>query len=559
MFRLKTMKNKIYIFLILLLTTAVFAQQKQVTTSIDTTKNKIGAEFKLTLKTNVDTLSKVVFPNAKSFGALEVIQSYPIDTIRKNDRYELVKKYGLTQFDSGKYTIPSVKILINNKAFLSDSLKVEVANVQVDTLKQKMYDIKDIVPANNGIGDWWKYLLALLLIVGIAALIYWYIKKRQKEKIEEEIYKTPIEKATSLLNNLEKKELWQHGEVKAYYSELTDIVRNYIEEAIDIPAMESTTSELIEGLKTASQKKKMKLSKETIDSLFVVLKQADLVKFAKSKPMDFEITEDRKKIERAIVTLDKAIPVVVENADEMLLNEMQRQEQLKRELKKRRNKRIIITAVSVFLLLFVTTTYFVATKGFDYVIDNVFGNSSKELLEGEWIKSEYGNPSVRVETPKVLKRVDLTKTLPKNGMALIKEMQSFAYGSLSNNFYIMVSTLQYKQDPSASEQAKQTQIDLAKSLDGALKAMESQGAQNMIVKQEDFETKEGIKGIKGYGTFSKIDGENKNSTKLYYEVLIFSQEGGLQQIMIVHEEGDKYANEISDRILASVELQNTKQ
>lgn len=543
------MKIKLYL-LLLLLTTAVFAQQKQVTTSIDTTKNKIGAEFKLTLKTNVDTLSKVVFPNAKSFGALEVIQSYPIDTIRKNDRYELIKKYGLTQFDSGKYMIPSIKILINNKVFLSDSLKVEVANVPVDTLKQKMYDIKDIVPANNGIGDWWKYLLGLFLIAGFGALVYWYIKKRQKEKIEEEIYKTPIEKATSLLNNLEKKELWQHGEVKAYYSELTDIVRNYIEEAIDIPAMESTTSELIEGLKTASQKKKMKLSKETIDSLFVVLKQADLVKFAKSKPLDFEITEDRKKIERAIVTLDKSIPVVVENADEMLLNEMQRQEQLKRELKKRRNKRILITVVSVFMLLFTTTTYFIITKGFDYVIDNVFGNSSKELLEGEWIKSEYGNPSVRVETPKVLKRVDLTKTLPKNGMALIKEMQSFAYGSLSSNFYIMVSTLQYKQ---------QTQIDLSKSLEGALQSMESQGAQNMIVKQEDFETKEGIKGIKGYGTFSKIDGENQNSTKLYYEVLIFSQEGGLQQIIIVHEEGDKYANEISDRILASVELQNTRQ
>jgi len=538
------------IILLLLLTTAVFAQQKQVLTSIDTTKNKIGAEFKLTLKTNVDTLSKVVFPNAKNFGALEVIYSYPIDTIRNNDRYELVKKYGLTQFDSGRYMIPSVKILINKKAFLSDSIQVEVANVQVDTLKQKMYDIKDIAPANEGIGDWWKYLLVLLVIAGIGAFVYWYIKKRQTKKIEEEIYKTPIEKATTLLNNLEKKELWQHGEVKAYYSELTDIVRNYIEEAIEIPAMESTTSELIEGLKTASQKKKMKLSKETIDSLFVVLKQADLVKFAKSKPLDFEITEDRKKIEKAIVTLDKAIPVVIENADEMLLNEMQRQEQLKRELKKRRNKRIIITAVSVFMLLFVTTSYFIITKGFDYVIDNVFGNSSKELLEGEWIKSEYGNPIVRIETPKVLKRTDLTKTLPKNGMALIKEMQSFAYGSLSNNFYIMVSTLQFKQ---------QTEIDLAKSLDGALQSMESQGAQNMIVKQEDFETKEGIKGIKGYGTFSKIDGENKSSTKLYYEVLIFSQEGGLQQIIIVHEEGDKYANEISDRILSSVELQNTKQ
>lgn len=552
------MKIKLYL-LLLLLSTAVFAQQKQVTTSIDTTRNKIGAEFKLTLKTNIDTLSKVVFPNAKNFGALEVIMSYPIDTIRKNDRYELIKKYGLTQFDSGKYTIPSIRILINNKVFLSDSLKVEVANVQVDTLKQKMYDIKDIAPANEGIGDWWKYLFGLLLVCGIGALVYWYIKKRQSEKIAEEVYKTPIEKATSLLNILEKKELWQHGEVKAYYSELTDIVRNYIEEAIDIPAMESTTSELIEGLKTASQKKKMKLSKETIDNLFVVLKQADLVKFAKSKPMDFEITEDRKKIERAIVTLDKSIPIVVENEDEMLLNEMQRQKQLKRELKKRRKKRIIISAASVFLLLFVTTTYFVASRGLDFVIDNVFGNSSKELLEGEWVKSAYGNPSVRIETPQVLMRVDLTKTLPQNGMALIKDMESFAFGNLKDSFYILVSTLHYKQDPSTGEQSEPKQIDLSKSLDGVLKTMESQGAQNMIVKQEDFETKEGIKGIKGYGTFSKIDESNKSSTKLYYEVIIFSQEGGLQQVMIVHEEGDKYANEMSDRIISSIELQKAQQ
>jgi hypothetical protein len=539
------------LLLYFLFSTTVFAQQKQVTTSIDITKNKIGAEFKLTLKTNVDTLSKVVFPSARNFGALEVIQSYPIDTIRKNDRYELIKKYGLTQFDSGRYTIPSIKILINNKAFLTDSIKVEVANVQVDTLKQKMYDIKDIVKANDGIGDWWKYLLALVLIGGLGALVYWYFKIRQKEKTEEVIYKTPIEKATTLLNNLEKKELWQQGEVKAYYSELTDIVRNYIEEAIEIPAMESTTSELIEGLKVASQKKKMKLSKETIENLFVVLKQADLVKFAKSKPLDFEITEDRKKIEKAIVTLDKAIPVVVEAEDDMLLNEMQRQEQLKKEFLKQKKKRIVTAVVSVFLLFFVVTSFFVVTKGFDYVIDNVFGNSSKELLEGEWVKSEYGSPILRINTPKVLVRTDLKKILPKNGTALIKDMQSFTFGSFNDNFYIMVSTLHYKEE---------TKIDLAKSLDAALQSLEAQGAQNMIVKQEDFETNEGgIKGIKGYGTFSKIDGESQSSTKFYYETLIFSQEGGLQQIIIVHEEGDKYANEISDKIVSSVELQNTKQ
>lgn len=549
------MKKHLYL-LILLLSTAVFAQQKQVVTSIDTIKNKIGAEFKLAIKTTVDTSSKVIFPNLKNFGALEVIQFYPIDTVKMDGRYELIKKYGLTQFDSGRYVVPSIKIFINSKPFFTDSLLVEVANVQVDTLKQKMFDIKDIAPADNPIGDWWKYLLIIALIVGIGAFIYWFIKKRQEKKILEEIYKTPIEKATSLLDTLEKKELWQKGEVKAYYSELTDIARNYIEEAIEIPAMESTTSELIQGLRAASVKKKMTLSQEIIENLERVLKQADLVKFAKSKPLDFEITEDRNKIQKVIVTLDDSIPVEVPVEEEMLLNEVQRQKQIQIQLRKQRKKRIVTAVVSVIFLLVATTTFFIVTKGFDYVKDNIIGHPTKELLEGEWVKSEYGNPGIIIETPKVLKRVDLTKTLPKNGMALIKEMQSFAYGSVLDRFYVMVSTLKFKQDPSASEQAKQTEIDLAKSMDGALESLEAQGAQNMIVKQEDFETNEGVKGLKAYGTFSQIDRDNKTTAKMYYEAILFSQEGGLQQILLFHEEGDKYGNEISERILNTVELKH---
>ncbi|MFT5253424.1 MAG: flagellar basal body-associated protein FliL, partial [Flavobacteriales bacterium] len=420
------MKKNIYLLIILLCST-VFAQQKRVVTSIDTTKNKIGAEFKLTIKTATDTLSKVVFPKLKNIGALEVIQSYPVDTIKNNDRYELIKKYGLTQFDSGKYTIPSIKILINNKSYLTDSIVVEVANVQVDTLKQKMFDIKDIQPAKSEMGDWWKYLLIIALIVGVGAAVYWYLKKYQKKKIEAEVYKTPIEKATSLLNSLEQKELWQKGEVKEYYSELTDIARNYIEEAIEIPAMESTTSELIVALRAASLKKKMSVSQETIENLERVLKQADLVKFAKSKPLDFEITEDRNKIQKAILTLDNAIPVEVPEEEDTLLNEAQRQKHVQIQLKKKRNKRIAISVASVLMLLTLTTAYFIVTKGFTYVKDNIIGHPTKELLESEWVKSEYGNPSIRIETPKVLKRIDLTKSLPKNGLALIRDMQSFVY------------------------------------------------------------------------------------------------------------------------------------
>ncbi|MBS7786093.1 hypothetical protein KIH23_02190 [Flavobacterium sp. CYK-55] len=539
------MKSKLYILGILLCAMSLQAQQKQVITAVDKTKNKIGAEFKLTLKTTVDTAARVVFPEPKTLGALEVINSYKIDTVAQGNRYELIKKYGLTQFDSGRYTLPSIKVLINNKPFYSDSLRVEVQNVQVDTLRQKMYDIKPIAAAPSDYSWMWKWFIALVLLAVSVWFAYRYIKNRQKKKIEEEVYKTPIEKATQLLNTLEQKQLWQKGEVKTYYSELTNIARNYIEEAIEIPAMESTTAELIEALQRASIKKKMTLTPETVENLQRVLQQADLVKFAKSKPLDFEIAEDRKKIEKTIVTLDQSIPAVEVVEEESLLNEMQRQEQIKQQLRKNRKKRIVFVSVFVISFAIAAFTGAVLVKGYTFVKDTIIGNNSKELLEGEWVSSEYGNPSVAIQTPQVLTRIDLSKTLPPEGMALIKEMQSFIFGSLNAKFMVMVSTTKLKQS---------TEIDLTKASESSMQYYQAMGAQNMIVKQEEFSTKEGLKGLRSYGTFSMIDKLTKSSGKFYYEVLLFNQEGGLQQITMVYEEGDQYAGQISERILNSVEL-----
>ena len=542
------MKLKLYI-LFLLISTSLFAQK--VTTSIDSTKKKIGAEFKLTLKTDVDTLSKVKFPNVKFFGALEVIQSYKIDTVKNGARYELIKKYGLTQFDSGKYTIPRIPVLINGKPSFSDSIKVEVNDVKVDTLKQKMYDIKDIAKVESPLGSWWIYLLILLAIGVIGYFVYKYIKKRQSEpKVEAIIFKSPIEKATSLLQQLEKKELWQKGEIKNYYSELTDIARNYIEEEIHIPAMESTTSELIEALRKAAKQKKLKLSNETVENLEKVLKQADLVKFAKVKPLDFEIEEDKKRISSSIVTIHKSIPEVVEDNDELALwNEQQKELARLQKLKKQKRVRIITTIGIVLGMLMLFVLSLIYFKGFDYVKDNFLGHPTKDLVEGEWIYSEYGNPAIKIETPKVLKRMDASKTLPKDAAALIKAMQLFVYGSMLDDFYITVATSTFKQE---------VQLDLDKAVEGSLKALESQGAQNIIVKTEDFDTQQGIKGKKAYGTMTVLNKIKGKSTKMYYELLLFGQNNGLQQILILHREDDKYGQQIGERILNSVELKVTQ-
>lgn len=533
------MKIKLYI-LFFLLSTSLFAQK--VTTSIDRTKNKIGAEFKLTLKTTVDTASKVTFSNAKNFGNLEVIRSYPIDTIKKDNVYELIKKYGLTQFDSGKYVVPKIPVLINNKPVFSDSIAVEVNNVAVDTLKQKMYDIKDIIPVESGIGNWWKYLLGFLLIIGLGFLVYYFIKKRQSKKLEEVVYKTPIEKATSLIKILETKQLWQKGEIKTYYSELTDITRNYIEEEIQVPAMESTTSELIQALRKVANQKKLKLSKETLANLEKVLKQADLVKFAKSKPLDYEIEEDKNRIVNSIITIHKSIPEVKIEEGESALDELQKE----KLLKAKKSKRVFWSVFIAISILFITLITLVLTKGVDFVKDSLLGHPTKELVEGEWIYSEYGNPAVKIETPKVLKRTDVSASLPKEGLALIKEMQTFTYGSMLDNFFLSVSTFKYKQEG---------EIDLNKVLDGSIQMMEAQGAINILVKPEEFSTPQGVNGIRGTGSLSMTNPLDKNkNTKMHYETLIFNQNGGLQQIIIMYQNDDQYAEIIAKRVLNSVEL-----
>ncbi|MCF8320055.1 MAG: BatD family protein [Flavobacterium sp.] len=532
------MKVKYYI-LFLLISMSLFAQ-KQVETKIDVTKNKIGAQFNLTYKTTVDTASKVVFPTLKNFGRMEVIRSYVVDTIKNGARYELIKKYGVTQFDSGKYVIPSLKILINNKVFATDSILVEVSDVPVDTLKQKLFDIKPIAESEFQLGNFWKYFLILLLILGLGALAYWLIKKYKNKQVEEvEELKSPIERATILLKNLEKKELWQKGAVKEYYSELTDIARNYIEEAIEIPAMESTTSELIIALRAASIKKKMTVSAETLENLERVLKQADLVKFAKSRPVDFEIAEDKNKIEKAILTLDKSIPIEIEpEEDTSEWDEMRRLQKLKKEKKTK-----ILTAVGIGIGAIVALFIFlVATKGFDYVKDNIIGSPTKDLVEGQWVSSEYGNPKMYIETPKVLTRIDTSKLFPTEVTKMIKEASVFTYGSLQSNFYIALATAVPKQE---------VDYDLQKGLEEVIDTL---GGQNVILKQEEFQTKMGISGLKGFGTMVMLDPISKSSVKLYFEIILFKENGGYQQVIVFHEEGDKYAEQISEKVMNSIEF-----
>lgn len=534
-------RTKLYTVLFLLAAITVFGQNKQVQASIDSTKIRIGSQFNLTLKAKVDTSASVNFPEGKTFGSLEVLQSYPIDTIKDGAMYELVKKYGLTQFDSGRYVVPSLPVIINNKSIRTDSLLVEVRNIEVDTLKQKMFDIKPVLEAKSDTAFWY-WLLAILAGIGAAAYgVWWYLKKRKKPapKAAKEVFVSPIEKATIELQNLEKKELLQKGAVKDYYSELTNIARTYIEEAIHVPAMESTTSELIEAMQLAVRKKRMNLTQDTFEQLEKILRTADMVKFAKSRPLDFEIAEDRSRIEKTIVVIDKSIPEEKEEDD--LHTHLWLEAQRKKKEKRRRNM-IIGGSIAVVLIAIISS---IGIFGMSYLKDNILGHPTKELLEGEWVKSEYGNPGVIIETPKVLKRADVNSMVPKDALANVKDINMFLYGSMFDKFYVLVSTTTFKEP---------LDVDLNATLESTLKAMEAKGASNVLVKSEEFNTDKGVTGIRAYGNLSMPDPITKKPTRAYYEILFFKQAQGLQQVMIQHEEGDEYAMQILERIKKSVEL-----
>ena len=535
--------KKLYAILFLFVALTAFGQQKPVQTSIDSTKIKIGSQAKLTLKATVDTSAKVSFPQGKMFGQLEVINSYPVDTIRKGAIYELVKKYGLTQFDSGRYVIPRLPVVINNKTIQTDSLALEVNNIVVDTLKQKMFDIKPVVTVKNDYSVWIWFFITLLVLGGIGYGTWWYLKKRKQQPVKAipTVVITPIEKATAELQNLEKKELLQRGEVKEYYSELSDIARTYIEEAVHIPAKESTTGELIEAMRNAVLRKKMSLKQDTFEQLEEVLRAADMVKFAKSRPLDFEIAQDRNRIEKTIVVIDRSIPEETPEDED----HTQRWLEAQRKKQEQKRKRVILWSSVAGGLLVVIILF--ATFGLDYLRDNFFGQPTKELLDGQWVKSEYGNPGITVETPKVLKRMDVATIVPKETMALLKDMNLFSYGAMFGDFYVEVSTATYKQE---------TNVDLNGAAEGVVKLWESRGASNILIKTEDFNTDKGITGLRAYGNMTLPDPITKKPVRAYYELFFFKQQNGLQQIFILHREGDEYGMQILDRIKKSIELRS---
>ena len=138
-----------------------------VTSEVDTTSIKIGEQINFVVTVEADTTAQVIFPEGQTFSPLETVEAFETDTTREKDRMTLQKIYALTQFDSGFYKLPAQRIEINGQGYFTDSALVNVANVPVDTLAQKMYDIKPLMEVEKSNSKFWKILMGILLGLAI--------------------------------------------------------------------------------------------------------------------------------------------------------------------------------------------------------------------------------------------------------------------------------------------------------------------------------------------------------------------------------------------------------
>jgi hypothetical protein len=526
----------------------------QVTSSIDTTKIRIGEQITFKVFVESDSTDLVVFPEGQTFMPLEMIASFKIDTTKNNNKFQLIKEYALTQFDSGAYTIPKQKIVVGDNIFYTDSLRVEVQTVAVDTTKQKLFDIKPIIIVEKAMSKWWLYtLIGLLVLALIGFVLYWFIWRKKPLSEEEKIaLLPPYDRAKMALKKLDESDYLQKEELKDYYSELTFIIRKYLDEKVYDRALESTTDQLVDRLNILRDGNQIELSTNDIKNIETILKRADLVKFAKSAP-DVELARlDRNTIDIEIDQVKEALPEPTE--EEKLLNEKYRDDQER----KQKRKKIWLTVAASILIVIATFVGFGLKYGFKYVVDTITGEESKELLEGKWVRSDYGIPPIMITTPVVLERIDFELADELKDKIL---NTSFRYLSTSIGIDIQVSTTKFtytdeEKEQASSDEAKARELLVAS--EKYIQTLEANGATNITVKREQFITPNAAEGFKTYGTLM-LPLDDGELVPANYKIILFKAENVRQQIILQWRGDNVYTDEIIERVLNSIELKKLEE
>ena len=258
-----------------------------VSATLDSTTLFIGDQTDLHLRAIGEVGEQVTMPvlDKELISGVEIVDRTIVDTISlKDGRVQYDQYLTLTSFEDSLFYIAPLPFVSGDDTVWSDGLTLNVVQpFEMDTTDMAITDIKGVYKAP--IWWWgifrWVLLAVLLASVGVAGFyLITYLQRRKLEEAGNEVVTEPLrpaeEVALEKLDAIKEKKIWQQGQVKEYYTQLTDVVREYIARRFEVSSVEQTSDETLRDIRPLLSERK-----DLYDQLRKMLTLADLVKFAK--------------------------------------------------------------------------------------------------------------------------------------------------------------------------------------------------------------------------------------------------------------------------------------
>lgn len=246
--------------------------------------------------------------------SIELRTSYKADTVDiGSGRIQINYQIPLQAFDSGTYRLPEFVYVSESDSARSNALTLNIVPVNVTADDPIAGFAKAADPEGSQFFDFapdWlaDYWWLILLVLALAAATVWAIRRYKKEGtvLPKKPEPTPYEVAITGLRKLKEKKLWEQGMEKEYFTDLTDILRTYLDKRFGINAMEMTSREIMDNLYDSDVKDKR-------DYMRQILNVADFVKFAKVRPLP---ADNIAAYDNAVKFVEETKPMPVENPEE---------------------------------------------------------------------------------------------------------------------------------------------------------------------------------------------------------------------------------------------------
>ena len=299
---------------------SLFAQEVTVSARLDSTRIIIGDHLKMHISVTAPSQNNINIQPYEQWqmANCEIVEVKPLTSKAKGEKTIYEQEAVLISFDTGGAAIAPIIVFMDTIPVAKTELLqfyVDSLPVFVDTT-QAFKDIKppvdgddiELLPDEKSKSNWKKVLLItllVLLVLGAAVYVYWkyvrnYLRNKKAAEVKHKLKENAGLVALNSLKSLKAKKLWQKGQVKDYYSELSEIIRTYIDSQWDVNAMEMVTAEIMEAIDN------LDVDNEQMKELNILLERADLVKYAKEQPIVEENEVSYKKACEFVKVTDRA-------------------------------------------------------------------------------------------------------------------------------------------------------------------------------------------------------------------------------------------------------------